>query len=65
MRIIVDRIEDNYIVIELENGKFINIPKDLIPDIKEGDVVDININHEETLKRKKEITQVMNDLFEK
>ena len=65
MRVIVDRIEDNYMVIELEDGRFINISKDLIPDIKEGDVIDININHEETLKRKKEITQVMNDLFEK
>lgn len=65
MRVIVDRIEDNYMVIELEDGRFIDISKDLIPDIKEGDVIDININHEETLKRKKEITQVMNDLFEK
>jgi len=65
MRVIVDRIEDNYMVIELEDGRFINISKELIPDIKEGDVIDININHEETLKRKKEITQVMNDLFEK
>ena len=65
MRVIVDRIEDNYMVIELEDGRFINISIDLIPDIKEGDVIDININHEETLKRKKEITQVMNDLFEK
>lgn len=64
MRIIVDRIEDNYMVVELEDGRFINISKELIPDIKEGDVIDININHEETSKRKKEITQVMNDLFE-
>ncbi|MGN1458513.1 MAG: DUF3006 domain-containing protein, partial [Acutalibacteraceae bacterium] len=43
---------------------FVNLPKILIPDAHEGDVVDIIINTEETSKRSENIQNLMDDLFE-
>ena len=37
MKFVVDRIENNIVVIELENKKIINIPVDFFPiELKEG-----------------------------
>ena len=38
MTLIVDRIEENFLVVELPNGKFVNIPREIAPTAKEGDV---------------------------
>ena len=38
--------------------------KSLVPGAKEGDVVEITINHNETEKRKEHIEDLMNNLFE-
>lgn len=64
MQIIIDRIEGEYAVVEIENGKLINVPKELFPNAKEGDVINISINNEETNKRKENIEKIMNDVFE-
>ena len=37
----VDRIEDEMAVVEVEEGKMVNLPTIFIPDAKEGDIVDI------------------------
>lgn len=65
MKIIIDRFEGNFAVVELPNKKMINMPKTLVPEkAKEGDVLSIEINRDETEKRGKEIKNLMDDLFE-
>lgn len=64
MRVIIDRFEGDFAVVETENEKFTQIPKMLIPDAKEGDVVDITINSDETAKRSAKIKNLMDSLFE-
>ena len=64
MRVIVDRFEGDYAKVELEEGKFYDIPKALLDDAKEGDVIDIIVNQEETEKLKKEVNDLMSELFQ-
>ena len=52
MKYIVDRIEENSAVIEIETGKTLSIPIELIEDAKEGDTVVI------TIEKKEEDTKV-------
>ena len=48
MDVIVDRIEGDYAVVEIDKGKMCNLPLELVPNIKEGDVVTITINKDKT-----------------
>lgn len=64
MKIIVDRIEENIATVELENGEMLNIPKILLEDAKEGDIVEIIIRKKETMERQQMIEEFLNDLFE-
>ena len=41
MRIIIDRIEEDFAVAELENGETVNIPLCIFENAKEGDVFNI------------------------
>lgn len=63
MTFTIDRIEGNYLIVELENGKIINLPKELIPNAKENDIYSINLNKDEMKKRKNNINNLINDLF--
>lgn len=63
MEVIVDRLEGDYVVVEIRTGNVVNIPKVLVPDAKEGDVVKIFIDKDLTEKRKKHVKDLMNDLF--
>lgn len=63
MTFTIDRIEDNYLIVELENGKTIDIPKELIPNAKENDIYTITLNESEMEKRKNNINNLINDLF--
>ena len=63
MQVTVDRIEEDYIVLELEDGSVVDVPKILIPGAKEGDVIDIYINRDETDKKNTEVKKLMDDLF--
>lgn len=63
MTITIDRIEGNYLIVELENGKIINLPKELIPNAKENDIYTIMLNKDEMKKRKNNINNLINDLF--
>ena len=59
-----NRFEDNFAVVELDNKVFINIPKHAIPaEAKEGDLLVISINHDETNKRKEEVKRLMGELW--
>ncbi len=64
MKVIIDRFEGDYAVVELEVGKSVNIPKILIPDAKEGDVIKIIIDRDTTEERKKQIQELVNNVFD-
>lgn len=64
MRVIIDRFEGNYAIVEMNIGNMCVIPRKLIPDAKENDVIDIDINEEETIKRKEEISELSKKVFE-
>ena len=65
MNVIVDRIEGDYAVVEIDKGKMCNLPIEVVPNVKEGDIVTIIINKDKTKKRKKTIEELMNSVFEK
>jgi len=61
--LIIDRFEGDFAVVETSDG-FINIPKKDLPcNAKEGDVLSVNIDSNETDSRKKRIEGMMNNLF--
>lgn len=64
MKVIIDRFEGDYAVVEIDKGKFVNLPKELVPNAKEGDIVIIRVDREETNKRKEHVKDLMNQLFE-
>ena len=69
MKGIIDRFEGNYAVVELLDGKMINIDKAQLPiGIEEGMVIHISesitINIDETRERKEEIKKLIEDLWE-
>ena len=63
MTFTIDRIEGNYLIVELENGKIIKLPKELISNAKENDIYTITLNKDEMKKRKNNINNLINDLF--
>jgi len=64
MKVIIDRFEENYAVIELSDKKTVDLPLELVPKgAKEGDVLDISIDYEETNKIKEEIENLMEDMW--
>ncbi|MFX0549840.1 DUF3006 domain-containing protein [Hathewaya histolytica] len=68
MKGILDRFEGNYAVVEITEGKTIDIPKDIIPkDAREGTILNLEINvtidEKDTSNRKKEIEKLMDDLW--
>ncbi|GHU51510.1 hypothetical protein AGMMS49975_05140 [Clostridia bacterium] len=51
MNITIDRFEGNFAAVELPNRRIVNIPAEILPkEAKEGDVISILINKEETEK---------------
>lgn len=68
-RYIVDRFEEDFIVLEKETGGSIDIKRELLPHVQRGDVLTEEngiflIDEKETLERKKRIFEKMNKLFE-
>lgn len=63
MKVIIDRFESDYAVVEKDEKEFYNIPRVLVSNAKEGDVIDISVDQEETNKRRMEVEDLMNDLF--
>lgn len=65
MKIIIDRFEDNHAVVELEDKSTVDMPRVLLPkEAKEGDIIEISIDIEETKTRRERIEKLMNDLWE-
>ncbi len=63
MEVIIDRFEGEYAVVEITKGKMVNMPKVLVPDAKEGDVIKIIVDKEATKKRQEHVKDLVNDLF--
>ena len=65
MKFIIDRFEGEFAVVELENREMINLPICIIPQgTKEGDILKIIIDQEETTSRKRRIEEKFKRLFE-
>lgn len=65
MKVIIDRFEGDYAVVELPDRSTVDIPKQLVPKgAKEGDVLSIEIDKDETAKRKERIQKLMDELWE-
>ena len=64
MRIIVDRFEGDFAVVELPSGQMINCPQALLPaNAKEGSIINITVDENATNAKLKEVTERMNKLF--
>lgn len=63
MQVIVDRIEGEFLILELPSGEVVNVPKVLVPNAKEGDVINITIAKDKTKERKENINNLMDELF--
>jgi hypothetical protein len=64
MNYTIDRFEGDFAIVELPDGKFVNIPKSAIPkEAKEGDVIQVVIDNNETDKRRSSIEEKMDKLF--
>lgn len=63
MKVVIDRFEGDFAVVELPDLTFVNVPRLLFPDAKENDVIDISVDKQETENRKKRIHDLMNTLF--
>lgn len=65
MKIIIDRFEGDYAVVELPNMFIVDMPKQLVPEgAKEGDVLIIEVDVAETESRREKIERMMDDLWE-
>lgn len=64
MKVVIDRIEDGIATVELENGKMINAPAELFDGCKEGDIVYISPDKEETRKKNGEVVIDVSGLFD-
>lgn len=63
MKITVDRIEGEFIVAELPDGSFANLSVCFAPQAKEGDIIVIETDADETRRRSEEIKSRMNRIF--
>ena len=66
MKVIIDRFEEEFAVVELSEGKFYDLPRALLPDgAKVGDVISIEIDADETEARRARIGSLRRRLFKK
>ena len=64
MKVIVDRIEGDYLIVELEEAVFVSLPKILVPTAKEGDVINISIDGSQKKEILNNVNNLVNNLFE-
>ena len=65
MNVIIDRFEGGFAVVELPDKTTANIPRDLLPDASEGDVVTISVNRAATEERRQRIKALSDRLRRK
>lgn len=64
MKVIVDRFEDEIVVLELENGDMVDVPRKILPDnAREGSVINITCDEKETQITRDAAKKKMNSIF--
>ena len=63
MKVVIDRFEGEYAVVEIDDGTFGRISKAVLPGAREGDVVSIEIDHGETQMRRERIQKLMDEVW--
>ncbi len=63
MKVIIDRIEKGFFVIELPNGSIGKMSLNILPEAKEGDVINIKQLKKDTSDKKASFKKLMNDVF--
>lgn len=65
MKVIIDRFEGDYAVVELPNRCMIDLPIVLVPQgAREGDTLDISVDQDDTEQRRKRIEKLTEDLWQ-
>lgn len=65
MKVIIDRFEASYAVVELDDKTMVDLPKVLVPEgASEGDVLEIAVSVDKTNERKQRIEKLTEDLWE-
>ena len=66
MELVVDRIEDEYVVCEIrETNRILNLPKEIFPsEVKDGDFIEISVTISSNNELKDEIKEKMDRLWE-
>lgn len=67
MKFTIDRIEQETAVVELESGEILSLPYTLLRPLqaKEGDVLQLCIDQEETDRRRTRVSSLLKDIFQK
>lgn len=63
MKLIIDRFEGEFAVCETPDSKFVNIPKTVLENAREGSCVNITVSEDNTLKEENE--NLLKKLFNK
>ena len=64
MQGIVDRMEGEWIVLELESGEMVNLPRKILPEAAEGDVIVCSVDQEKTAQRREKLRELRRRLWE-
>ncbi len=64
MKVTIDRFEGETAVVEIAAGQFATLSRSLLPQAREGDVVNIEIDHDESSRRKRAVEELLSELFE-
>lgn len=64
MKVIIDRFEGEFAVVEIEVGKYVSVPRILFPNAKEGDVIKFEIDSIATEERNNKVEELINKVFE-
>lgn len=65
IKMIVERIENNIAIIEVDDN-YIELPLSVLPnEVFEGDVLQIIVDKDATINRKKEVSNKLSKLFNK
>ena len=64
MEVIVERIEGDFLVVEIMEGQVVNMPKILAPNAKEGDVIVITIDESKRKMLLDNVNNLVDNLFE-
>lgn len=65
MRIVIDRFEGDYAIVELSDRTMVDLHRQFLPkSAKEGDIFEIKMIAVDDKERKGQISQLMNEIWE-